>query len=334
MLNFSSLPNLESLDLTSCKLNGTIIYQIGLLSKLTHLSLPSNSLSRNLPLSLANLTQLIWLDFANNGIHGSIPFEMGVSLKILDYLNLNILEASNDFNNRYCIGTGGDNIIYKAQLPSGKVFALKKLHRLEAKDPIFDKCFKKETKRVDIVKGTARALSYMHHDCTPTIVHRDISSNNILLNSKFKVFVANFGAARLLYPDLSNQTIIASTLAYVAPELAYTMAVTEKCDVYSFGVVALEIIMGRHPGNLLSSFTSPSTQNPTVNDVLDPRLSCPADRLVEWDIVLVMRMAFSCLRSKPKSRPTMRSVSQEFLAHRMPLPKPLRLISLLELWNH
>ncbi|KAM7465234.1 hypothetical protein LguiB_012796 [Lonicera macranthoides] len=89
------------------------------------------------------------------------------------------------------------------------------------------------------------------------------------------------------------------------------MVVTEKCDVYSFGVVALEILMGKHPGDLLSSLTSPSTRNSTVNDVLDPRLSRPIDRLVEWDIVMVMRLVFSCISSNPKSRPTMRSVSQQ-----------------------
>ncbi|KAM7461182.1 hypothetical protein LguiA_029303 [Lonicera macranthoides] len=111
------------------------------------------------------------------------------------------------------------------------------------------------------------------------------------------------------------------------------MVVTEKCDVYSFGVVALEIIMGRHPGDLLSTLTSSSTENPTVNDVLDPRLSSPMDRLVEWDIVMVMRLAFSCLSSNPKSQPSMQSVSHEFLAHRMPLPKPLHLISLVAAIN-
>ncbi|KAM7465264.1 hypothetical protein LguiB_012826 [Lonicera macranthoides] len=94
-------------------------------------------------------------------------------------------------------------------------------------------------------------------------------------------------------------------------ELAYTMVVTEKCDVYSFGVVVLEIIMGRHPGDLLSTLASSSTENLTVNDVLDPRLSLPMDRLVEWDIVMVTRLAFSCLSSNPKSRPSMQSVSHE-----------------------
>ncbi|KAK1381334.1 hypothetical protein POM88_028078 [Heracleum sosnowskyi] len=100
------------------------------------------------------------------------------------------------------------------------------------------------SKRVDIVKGIAHALSYMHHDCTPPTVHRDISSNNILLNYNMEAFVADFGVSRLLDPDSSNQTMVAGTYGYIAPELAYTMVINEKCDVYSFGVVALEFLMG------------------------------------------------------------------------------------------
>ncbi|KAM7461185.1 hypothetical protein LguiA_029306 [Lonicera macranthoides] len=95
------------------------------------------------------------------------------------------------------------------------------------------------------------------------------------------------------------------------------MVVTEKCDVYSFGVVALEILMGKHPVDLLSSLTSTSTRNLTMNDVLDPRLSGPIDRLIEWDIVMVMRLAFSCISSNPKSRPTMQSVSQQGILLRL-----------------
>ena len=73
------------------------------------------------------------------------------------------------------------------------------------------------SKRVGIVKGIAHALSYMHHDCTPPIIHRDISSNNILLNSQMEAFVADFGASRLLDPDSSNQTMVAGTYGYIAP---------------------------------------------------------------------------------------------------------------------
>ncbi|KAK1381337.1 hypothetical protein POM88_028081 [Heracleum sosnowskyi] len=241
-----------------------------------------------------------------------------------------IIRSTNNFDIRYCIGTGGYGSVYEARLQNGKTVALKKLHRLEAEDPNFDKCFKNEahilsnirhknivklygfclhnrcmfliyeymengslfcalrddahaveldwSKRVNIVKGIAHALSYLHNDCSPPIVHRDISSNNILLNSHLEGFVADFGASRLLDPDLSNQTMVAGTYGYIAPELAYTMVVTEKCDVYSFGVMALEIMMGSHPGDLLSSFTAPqSIQNRMLSDGPDKGMLADLD---------------------------------------------------------
>ncbi|KAL7247831.1 hypothetical protein ACSBR2_002693 [Camellia fascicularis] len=296
-----------------------------------------------------------------------------------------IIKATDDFDIRHCIGTGGYGSVYRAQLPSGKVIALKKLHRLEAEEPAFDKSFRNEvqmltnirhrniiklygfclhnrcmflvyeymergslfcslrteaeavelgwTLRVNIVKAIAHALSYLHHECTPPIVHRDISSNNILLNFKLEAFVSDFGTARLLPPDSSNQTVTAGTYGYVAPELAYTMVVTEKCDAYSFGVVALETIMGRHPGELLSSLESPSARNIMLANVLDPRLPLPTNPMVVGNIVLVARMAIACLRSEPRSRPTMMRVSQEFQSVKKTFATPLCAISLLQLWN-
>ncbi|KAE8717734.1 putative leucine-rich repeat receptor-like protein kinase [Hibiscus syriacus] len=281
-----------------------------------------------------------------------------------------IIEATNDFDIRYCIGTGGYGSVYRARLLSGKIVALKKLHRREAEVPAFDRSFKNEAKmlseirhknivklhgfclhnrcmfliyeymprgslfsvfmddteamemdwikRVKVIKDTACDLSYLHHDCLPPIVHRDISSNNILLNSNFEARVSDFGTARLLDPDSSNQTMLVGTYGYVAPGtvsklwLAYTMVVTEKCDVYSFGVLALEILMGKHPGELLASLSTLSSNNIMLSDILDPRLSLPSDRRVAKDIVFAATIAFACLRSNPKFRPTMKRVSQEF----------------------
>ena len=113
----------------------------------------------------------------------------------------------------------------------------------------------------------------------------------------------------------------------ISTELAYTMVVTEKCDVYSFGVVALETLMGKHPGDILSS----SARAMTLKEVLDPRLPPPTNEIVIQNICTIASLIFSCLHSNPKYRPSMKFVSQEFLS-------PKRLlggleISLLELRN-
>ena len=99
-------------------------------------------------------------------------------------------------------------------------------------------------------------------------------------------------------------------------------------------MLALEILMGKHPGELLSMLASSScAQNVMLNEVLDPRLS-PRNRKMIQDIAFVAVVAFACLRIKPKSRPTMKSVSQEFLYVQSPIVLPLHEISLIELKNH
>ena len=72
-------------------------------------------------------------------------------------------------------------------------------------------------KRMNIIKGLAHALSYMHHDCSPPIVHRDISSKNVLLDSDYEAHVSDFGTAKLLNRDSSNWTSFACTYGYAAP---------------------------------------------------------------------------------------------------------------------
>ena len=72
-------------------------------------------------------------------------------------------------------------------------------------------------KRMKVIKGVAYALSYMHHDCNPPIVHRDLSCNNILLDTDFEACVSDFGIARLLKLDLSNWSTLAGTCGYSAP---------------------------------------------------------------------------------------------------------------------
>ncbi|PRQ37477.1 putative protein kinase RLK-Pelle-LRR-XI-1 family [Rosa chinensis] len=164
--------------------------------------------------------------------------------------------------------------------------------------------------RVRIVKGVAHALSYMHHDFSPPVVHRDISSKNILLDYEYEPVVSDFGTAKLLNPDSSNWTAGAGTYGYIAPELAYTTKVTEKCDVYSFGVLAMEVIMGKQLADFMSSFSTPSANRDVLlNDVLDQRLPPPTPN-IENELITIARLAIACRHSHPQSRPTMHMVSQ------------------------
>ncbi|VAI93585.1 unnamed protein product [Triticum turgidum subsp. durum] len=106
--------------------------------------------------------------------------------------------------------------------------------------------------RARVALEAARGLCYLHHDCAPRIIHRDVKSNNILLDSAFEAHVADFGLAKFLGGGAGGgnsecMSAIAGSYGYIAPEYAYTLRVDEKSDVYSFGVVLLELITGRRP---------------------------------------------------------------------------------------
>ncbi|XP_021763632.1 MDIS1-interacting receptor like kinase 2-like [Chenopodium quinoa] len=279
-----------------------------------------------------------------------------------------IVEATEDFNSLYCIGTGATGNVYKAEIPSGQVLAVKKLNAstLE-KAAVAARSFVDEVtalieirhrnivrfygfclqesiiflvykfiergsladdlgsvdgakeldwnKQIRIIKGVADALAYMHHGCTPPVVHRDISSKNVLLCSELKAHVSDFGTAKFLNPDSSNWTTLAGTYGYLAPELAFTMVVTEKCDVYSFGVLALEVLMGAHPQDqILSLSASMSDDQLKVKseDVLDRHLEYPTGQELIQQLEFVLQIATLCLNINPQSRPTMNYISQMF----------------------
>ncbi|XP_051145659.1 MDIS1-interacting receptor like kinase 2-like [Andrographis paniculata] len=301
-----------------------------------------------------------------------------------------IIEATEDFDDSYCIGIGGYGSVYEAKLPSGRVVAVKKLHRFEVENETCSKSFLNEAeilsairhrsivklfgfclhkrsmfliydymesgslfcvlndaieavdlnwaRRVDVVKAVANALCYMHYGCDPPILHRDISSNNILLNSKMEACVSDFGTARFLDPNSSNQTLTVGTYGYIAPELAYMMAVTEKCDVYSFGVVALETMFGCHPGDFITSTMSISGQcgleKVMVQDLLDkrlPALSLDNDLRMAKEVARMVKIALACVSFDPSSRPTMKQVCEGLGGGAPPLPRPIHGISILHL---
>ena len=113
------------------------------------------------------------------------------------------------------------------------------------------------------------------------------------------------------------------------------MKVDEKCDVYSYGVLTLEVMMGKHPGDFISSLmfsastssSSPTVHNTLLKDVLDQRLPPPENELADG-VALVAKLAFACLQTDPHYRPTMRQVSTELSTRWPPFPKLFSTIEL------
>ncbi|XP_021726633.1 L-type lectin-domain containing receptor kinase IX.1-like [Chenopodium quinoa] len=100
--------------------------------------------------------------------------------------------------------------------------------------------------RYKIAQGLASGLLYLHEEWEQCVVHRDIKSSNIMLDSNFNVKLGDFGLATLMEHGRVAQTItLAGTIGYIAPEYISTRKASKESDVYSFGVVALEIATGR-----------------------------------------------------------------------------------------
>ncbi|PSS11065.1 Leucine-rich repeat receptor-like serine/threonine-protein kinase [Actinidia chinensis var. chinensis] len=172
--------------------------------------------------------------------------------------------------------------------------------------------------RLKIAIEAAKGLSYLHHDCSPLILHRDVKSNNILLNSDFEAHVADFGLAKFLHSTGTSECMsaIAGSYGYIAPEYAYTLKVDEKSDVYSFGVVLLELITGRRPvgdfgqeGMDIVQWAKIETnwRKEGVVKIIDERLNkkVPLDEAMQ-----VFFVAMLCVQEHGVERPTMREVVQ------------------------
>ncbi|KAL6644696.1 hypothetical protein ACP70R_016304 [Stipagrostis hirtigluma subsp. patula] len=126
-------------------------------------------------------------------------------------------------------------------------------------------------RRVSLINDVARGIYITCIMIDPPIIHHDITSGNILVDAEYKAFVPDFGTARVTKPDSSNWTELAGTYGYLAPKHSYNPAATEKCDLYSFGVVIMEVVMGKHPGDLIGHLSSFEELDALLEDIIGKR---------------------------------------------------------------
>ncbi|KAG5234172.1 L-type lectin-domain containing receptor kinase [Salix suchowensis] len=159
--------------------------------------------------------------------------------------------------------------------------------------------------RRQILADVAEGLNYLHHGWEKVVVHRDVKSSNILLDSDMRGRLGDFGLAKLY---------MVGTLGYLAPELATMAIATSASDVYSFGVVILEVVCGRKPVQMGANEDEDSVLIDLVRDLyakgkvveaVDERMK---GEFVAEEMELVLKLGLVCCHPDSQKRPSMREV--------------------------
>ncbi|KAL0558440.1 hypothetical protein IC582_003012 [Cucumis melo] len=180
--------------------------------------------------------------------------------------------------------------------------------------------------RFQIAVGAAQGLCYMHHECSPPVIHRDLKSSNILLDSDFNAKIADFGLAKLLIKqgEPASVSAVAGSFGYIAPEYAQTPRINEKIDVFSFGVILLELATGKEAlnGDADSSLAEWAwdyiQKGKPIADALDEDVKEP--QYLD-EMCSVFKLGLICTSGLPTNRPNMNQALQILIRSRTSAPQ-------------
>ncbi|XP_042420485.1 proline-rich receptor-like protein kinase PERK1 isoform X2 [Zingiber officinale] len=173
--------------------------------------------------------------------------------------------------------------------------------------------------RWKIALGSAKGLAYLHEDCHPKIIHRDIKASNILIDYKFEPKVADFGLAKFASDNNTHvSTRVMGTFGYLAPEYASSGKLTDKSDVFSFGVMLLELITGHQPlvssrskflDDSLVEWARPlltgALEDGNYDSLIDPKLG---NDFNPNEMTCMIACAAACVQHSARRRPKMSQI--------------------------
>ncbi|KAK9275905.1 hypothetical protein L1049_023179 [Liquidambar formosana] len=169
--------------------------------------------------------------------------------------------------------------------------------------------------RKRIAIGAARGLLYLHEQCDPKIIHRDVKAANVLLDDYCEAVVGDFGLAKLLdHTDSHVTTAVRGTVGHIAPEYLSTGQSSEKTDVFGFGILLLELITGmralefgktvNQKGAMLE-WVKKIQQEKKVEVLVDRELGSNFDQI---EVGEMLQVALLCTQYLPAHRPKMSEV--------------------------
>ncbi|XWS69554.1 hypothetical protein CRYUN_Cryun04dG0188800 [Craigia yunnanensis] len=171
--------------------------------------------------------------------------------------------------------------------------------------------------RKKIALGTARGLIYLHEQCDPKIIHRDVKAANVLLDDKYEPVVGDFGLVKLMeHQDSHVTTAVRGTIGYIAPEYLSTGQSSDRTDVFAFGVLLFELMTGKRPSEFGEMAIEEKGMIDWVNKIYKEKRF---DELIEkgleniydqFELERLIQLSLSCIQYDPNDRPKMSEVLQ------------------------
>ncbi|GER42832.1 leucine-rich repeat protein kinase family protein [Striga asiatica] len=188
-----------------------------------------------------------------------------------------------------------------------------RLRDLKPGEPVLDWSTRKR-----VALGTARGLEYLHEQCNPKIIHRDVKAANVLLDEDFEAVVGDFGLAKLVDVRKTNVTTqVRGTMGHIAPEYLSTGKSSEKTDVFGFGMMVLELVTGQRAIDfgrleeeddvLLLDHVKKLQKERKVEEIVDPNLGKKSDDVMN-EVEMMIQVALLCTQGMPEDRPVMSEV--------------------------
>ncbi|GLJ06088.1 hypothetical protein SUGI_0031590 [Cryptomeria japonica] len=196
----------------------------------------------------------------------------------------------------YCMDKQGHRSLIYEYMSNGSLYTL--LHD-KSREPLGWE------ERVNIAQDMARGIEYLHKGAKPPVIHRDIKSANILIDSTMTARVADFG----LYKDaVYPPSVIGGTCGYVDPEYVRTNTLTDKSDIYSFGVLLFELVSAVGPQQGLLDYVKHVSMSEETEwlQILDPRLH---HKFNSDELEAMISVALECIHEVPRKRPNIQEIS-------------------------